>query len=117
VRCQHEYRLSTGANALIYPERDVEHVRDPHAADRKPILGRDAHRVALVVERDRGRIVDLHDRVSCRIDKGEPFGRCLGRCHKAVQHVSVVSFKHALGRGKRGGRGALSRAPRIAVRT
>ena len=58
---------------VTYSKRDVKHVRDPHAADRKPILGRDAHRVALLVERDLRRVVDLHDRVSGRIDERESF--------------------------------------------
>lgn len=58
---------------VTYSKRDVKHVRDPHAANRKPILGRDAHRVALLVERDLRRVVDLHNRVSGRIDECESF--------------------------------------------
>lgn len=58
---------------VTYPKRDVKHVRDPHAANRKPILGRDAYRVALLIEWDLRRVVDLHDRISGRIDERESF--------------------------------------------
>jgi hypothetical protein len=50
----------------------MEHIRDPDAAERVAILSLNADRVALVAERGKlGRVVDLHDRVSGRVDISE----------------------------------------------
>jgi len=106
--------IQGSSECVTHPKRDVKHVRDPHAADRKPILGRDAHRVALLVERHLRRIVDLHDRVSGRVDKRQSFGRSLRCCHKAVRYPTMARGWSALSVYSEEGRGRGTQ-PRFAL--
>lgn len=62
----------------------MHHVRDPQAADGKTIGRRDAYRIAIGVGWNDRRIVDLHDRISRRIDERELQGRSLRCVHETA---------------------------------
>ena len=69
VRRMHPRRACSPA-----AEGHVRHVGDPEAADGVRVRGRDAHGVALLVERHGGGVVDLDDGVAGAVDECELCG-------------------------------------------
>ncbi len=64
---------------VTYPEWDMLHVRDPHAANVKAFFRCDADRIAVGVGGNCRRIVDLYDRISLGVDERELLRRSF-RC-------------------------------------
>lgn len=57
---------------MTYPERHMQHIRDPHAPDSVPHTSLQTHAISLVVERYSGAVVHLHYCVIGRcIHKGQ----------------------------------------------
>lgn len=62
------YRRRPERGPYRAPERDVDHVRDPEAADGKMVLRVYPDGVAVVANGDGRRVVDLHDRIPSVVD-------------------------------------------------